>query len=85
MIRRSLIPFFAASSGWQRGRKTLNFPPLRYALTTPRRPRLTTGRSACDVLNRGVGRGRIFDDVECLAMRRVIARTFGLLPIPTLA
>jgi putative transposase len=37
---------------------------------------------AYHVLNRAVGRGRLFDDdVDYLAMERVIDRTFGQLPM----
>jgi putative transposase len=48
----------------------------------PRRLRVASGGIAYHVLNRAVGRGRLFDDeADYLAMERVIARTFELLPM----
>jgi putative transposase len=47
----------------------------------PRRLRVSTGGFAYHVLNRAVGRGRLFDDeADYLAMERVIERTYKLLP-----
>lgn len=48
----------------------------------PRRLRVSTGGLAYHVLNRAVGRARLFDgDVDYLAMERVIERTHAQLPI----
>ena len=48
----------------------------------PRRPRIATGGIAYHVLNRAVGRGKLFDDdADYLAFERVIDRTFRLSPI----
>lgn len=47
----------------------------------PRRLRISTGGLAYHVLNRAVGRGRLFEDeADYQAMERVIARTHKLLP-----
>ncbi|MGH7177714.1 MAG: transposase [Tepidisphaeraceae bacterium] len=47
----------------------------------PRRLRVSSGGIAYHVLNRAVGRGRLFDDdADYLAMLRVIQRTHKLLP-----
>ncbi len=47
----------------------------------PRRLRLASGGLAYHVLNRAVGRGRLFEDEgDYLAMERVIERTHRLLP-----
>jgi putative transposase len=52
----------------------------------PRRLRNATGGIAYHVLNRAVGRGRLFDDDDdYLAFERVIARTHALLPMRILA
>ena len=48
----------------------------------PRRLRVATGGLVYHVLNRAVGRGRIFDDeADYQAMERVIERTVGLVPM----
>ena len=48
----------------------------------PRRLRNATGGLAYHVLNRAVGRLRLFDDeADYLAMERVIDRTFGIVPM----
>jgi len=48
----------------------------------PRRLRFSSGGLAYHVLNRGVGRGQLFDDeADYLAMERVIKRTHELLPL----
>jgi len=48
----------------------------------PRRLRLSTGGLAYHVLNRAVGRGRLFDDdADYQAMERVIAQTHQRLPM----
>ena len=48
----------------------------------PRRLRVSSGGIAYHVLNRAVGRGRLFEDeADYLAMERVIERTHLLLPI----
>jgi putative transposase len=48
----------------------------------PRRLRIATGGIAYHVLNRAVGRGKLFDnDADYLALERVIDRTFKRLPI----
>src|SRR4051794_12374854 len=48
----------------------------------PRRLRISTAGLAYHVLNRAVGRGRIFDDaLGYLAMEQVILRTHGILPM----
>jgi putative transposase len=48
----------------------------------PRRLRVSTGGLAFHVLNRAVGRGRLFDnEPDYAAMERVIERTHKLLPI----
>jgi putative transposase len=48
----------------------------------PRRLRIATGGMAYHVLNRAVGRGRLFDDdADYLAVERVIDRTFKQLPM----
>jgi putative transposase len=52
----------------------------------PRRLRVSTGGLAYHVLNRAVGRGRLFDDeADYLAMERVIQRTCELLPTRLIA
>jgi putative transposase len=51
-------------------------------MSMPRRLRVSTGGLAYHVLNRAVGRGRLFDDaLDYLAMERVIERTHKRLPM----
>ncbi|MGH7177951.1 MAG: transposase [Tepidisphaeraceae bacterium] len=52
----------------------------------PRQPRISTGGMTYHVLNRAVGRSRLFDDdADYLAMLRVIERTHKLLPVRIVA